>query len=106
MSAGTLALRVRIERAETSADGGGGVVVAWRDIGGAWAALEPLGLSEGDSGGRLDGIATHRFRVRRPIDVRGGDRLVAGSRRLRVLAVEARAPGSGYRSGLAEEEGR
>ncbi|MQT12324.1 head-tail adaptor protein [Segnochrobactrum spirostomi] len=106
MSAGTLALRVRIERAETSADGGGGAVVTWRDIGGAWAALEPLGLSEGESGGRRDGLATHRFRVRRPVDVRGGDRLVAGARLLRVLAVEAPAPGAGYRTGLAEEEGR
>ena len=105
MSAGAFRQRLAIERPTSTADGGGGRATDWSTVATVFAAVRTLRAGEREELGRLDGVATHRVTVRAGVDLRGGDRLIAGGRTLRVLAVRDDDAGR-HRVALAEEAGR
>ena len=103
---GRLRHRATVEQPVTVADGGGGSDTTWSAVASVWVAISALSAREREEAGRLDGIATHRIVMRFRDDVRGGMRLVRGSRNYRLL--DSRDPDGLGRFLIltAEEEGR
>ena len=75
--------RLRLDRSSLAADGS----TVWITIATVFAAIEPLGAAEAEAGGGLTGRVSHRIETRWRADVTSRDRLVAGTRIFRIVAV-------------------
>lgn len=87
-------------------DGSGGVSVSWISVASVWATIQLRSQREASVADHLDGIVTHRVRLRHREDVRGSWRIVLGARILRVLAVSDPDGRRRFVECLCEEEGR
>jgi SPP1 family predicted phage head-tail adaptor len=87
-------------------DGSGGVTTSWMSVASVWATITPRSQREASVAGHLDGIVTHRVRLRHREDLRGGWRIVKGTRILRVLVVSDPDGRRRFVECLCEEEGR
>ena len=101
-----LSTRLELERPVLSDDGAGGTVTSYEPAGFAWGAVMVRAMAERFSDERLDGVVTHRIRLRGDAEVAGGWRLVKGTRVFRVLAASDPDDRGRWRDLLAEEEGR
>ena len=103
---GRLRHRATVEQPVRIADGGGGSVTGWETLATIWVAIDVLSATERDEAGRLDGIASHRIVTRFRDDIRGGMRLIRGSRQFRLLASHDPDGRRRFLILTAEEEGR
>jgi SPP1 family predicted phage head-tail adaptor len=99
---GELRRRVRIEAPVDAPDGAGGRARSWITVATVFAAIRPVRSRDGLADGRSAGIVTHEITIRRR-DVRRA-RLVEGTVRYRVLAVEDTDPARRFVTCLCEEE--
>ena len=76
-----------IEAPEETADGAGGVTVAWTPIGAAWAKLSPLTAGEGLARDREMMVRRWRITLRYRDDVTPACRFVCEGRRFAVESV-------------------
>ncbi|WP_334175001.1 head-tail adaptor protein [Pseudoxanthobacter sp.] len=106
MSAGALRARLTFVAADGAPDGGGGTGPGERIVAVLWAAVQPAAAAERSMAGRLDGVVTHRIRIRANAGIGGGLTARLGTRRLRILAGYDEDGRGRYRILLAEEEGR
>jgi SPP1 family predicted phage head-tail adaptor len=87
MRAGSLGVRLTLERPVRTPDGAGGATIAWTAVTGLWGELRPLsGRERTGAGGRLSDV-THDITLRHRAGVLPEMRLVAGSRVFHILAV-------------------
>ncbi|NVK33693.1 MAG: phage head closure protein [Rhodobacteraceae bacterium] len=75
---------LRPERTETT---GGTAEISFAPVGEVFAELVTLSRGSRFVGGRPEGYASHRLRLRYRDDVTSGWMITSGSRRFRVLAV-------------------
>ncbi|PTW57657.1 SPP1 family predicted phage head-tail adaptor [Breoghania corrubedonensis] len=100
-----LATRLTVQRPVITDDGAGGAVTSFEPAGAIWGAVMVRGMAERFSDERLDGVVTHRIRLRAPSQVAGGWRLIKGARVFRVLAASDPDDRGRWLDLLAEEEG-
>ncbi len=106
MSAGRLRTRLAFERESTVPDGGGGRTGGPVPVATLWAQVMPVDAACRIEAGRLDGIVTHRIRIRARGDIGGGLRARTATRRFRILAGHDEDDSRRFRILLAEEEGQ
>lgn len=73
-------------------DGGGGFSETWQVFAHAWVKITPLGATDRVSADGLESRVRHRIDLRRRSDLAAGIRLIVGTRRFVVRAVEDRTP--------------
>ncbi len=103
---GSLREQVQLQTPQETDDGSGGVTLTWMGVASVWAAIDPLSQRESVVADHLDGIVTHRVQLRFRDDTRGGWRIIAGARTLRVLATRDPDGRRRFLDCLSEEEGR
>ncbi len=105
-----LSMRLDVHRPVWSEDGAGGETVSYQIAGALWGAVMVRGMAERYADERLDGIVTHRIRLRHGSgvvgEIAGGWRLVSGVRVFRVLVAAPVEDGGRWLDALCEEEGR
>ena len=101
-----LSTRLALMRPVRTDDGAGGSLVSHEPAGEAWGAVMLRAMSERFTDARLDGVVTHRIRLRHRTDVTGGWQLADGARVFRVLASGDRDNRGRWLELLVEEEGR
>jgi SPP1 family predicted phage head-tail adaptor len=84
---GNLRRRVAIESATRTADGGGGVAVAWSSVATVWAEIKALSGAEAVIAEGLQGKVTHEIMIRKRMDVSPAMRLRYGARIFVIWAV-------------------
>ncbi|GGE94811.1 head-tail adaptor protein [Stappia taiwanensis] len=103
---GALDRAMRLERPDRIEAADGEAELVFADMGPVFVALAPASLAERWQAERLDGIATHRARLRADGRITGGWRLVEDARVFRILAVDDSDRRAGYITCLVEEDGR
>jgi SPP1 family predicted phage head-tail adaptor len=86
MRIGDLRQRLRIERPQRAADGGGGAEESWEMVAEVWAAIAPLAGGERVEADAVVGRITHEVWLRFRADVTPGMRLRLGARLFDVRA--------------------
>jgi len=66
--------RVRVERPEDEPDGYGGFSRSYREMGGAWARITPLGVQTQFADQKPENIASHLIQIRWRNDIVAGGR--------------------------------
>ncbi len=102
---GKLRHRLRLEEAVETADGAGGVDLAWATVATLWARLEPLRADERVRAGRPEEAATHRVTIRRREGVAGGMRFSIGNRVFAIRGVVEDGERGRFLECLCEEIG-
>lgn len=97
--------RVIVEAEATTRDELGGRAAEWVAVAETWAAIEPLGVRERVSSGRVEGLATHRVTVRQRAGIAAGMRFRLGERVLRILALHDPEERGRFLACLTEEGG-
>lgn len=103
---GALRSHVALQSPQEVDDGSGGVTVSWANVATVWADVSAISMREASVAGHLDGVVTHRVRLRFREDVSGGWRVLYGERTLRVLATRDADGRRRFLECLCEEEGR
>ncbi|WP_321341791.1 head-tail adaptor protein [Breoghania sp.] len=105
-----LSTRLDVQRPVSSDDGAGGQTISFEAAGALWGAVMVRGMVERYADERLDGVVTHRIRLRLgsgvASEISGGWQLVSGARVFRVLAATPADDGGRWLDTLCEEEGR
>lgn len=84
---GALRHRVRLERSERLADGGGGAVVTWAPVCELWASIKPSSGTESVVADQIAGRVSHEIHVRFRADISPAMRFSLGTRTFEILAV-------------------
>jgi len=84
---GALNQRASIRAKTLTSDGGGGYTESWDEIAQAWVSIEPTGGGDVFGPDAVESRVRHRVMLRRNSLVAAGQRVVVGSRTLRIHAV-------------------
>ncbi len=99
---GRLNRRLQIEAPILNSDG----TAAWTDLATVWGQVENLGFDERDIAGRIEGIARWRLTIRWRADVTSSNRVLYGTRVLRLVSSADPAGDRRFLTIEAEEEQR
>jgi SPP1 family predicted phage head-tail adaptor len=103
---GRLRLRLALERATPSADGGGGATLSWGEVATVSADVTPVTADERPTGEGLGDLTLQKVVIRKRADTFVGDRFRLGERLFRIRTVTDPAEDGRYLICICEEEGR
>jgi len=102
---GHLRFRLELEEPVESPDGQGGVTLAWREVTGLWAKIEPLAAAREEVAAGLRQVTRHRITIRQRDGVKQGMRFRRFSRVFAITTVVDPDETGRYLVCTCEEEG-